>query len=94
MAVVAGATGPTNLWDLPTSVIILVAGFGLRGWFVGGRRGWPLVVRDRGAAGHCAGRAMPGALPAVLCYRAGHQFRVHLSVAAYADRCQYCSISG
>jgi len=46
MAVVAGATGPTNLWDLPTSLILLAAGFALRGFFVLGRRGWPLILRD------------------------------------------------
>jgi len=58
MAVVAGATGPTNLWDLPTSLLLLVAGFGLRGWFVLGRRGWPLVLRDL---------VLPGSVIGLLC---------------------------
>jgi len=58
MAVVAGATGPTNLWDLPTSLLLLVAGFGLRGWFVVGRRGWPLVLRDI---------VLPGGVLGLLC---------------------------
>jgi len=58
MAVVAGATGPTNLWDLPTSLLLLLAGFGLRGWFALGRRGWPLVLRDL---------ALPGGVLGLLC---------------------------
>jgi len=58
MAVVAGATGPTNLWDLPTSLLLLVAGFGLRGWFALGRRGWPLVLRDL---------VLPGGVLGLLC---------------------------
>ena len=58
MAVVAGATGPTNLWDLPTSLLLLVAGFGLRGWFARGRRGWPLVLRDI---------VLPGGVLGLLC---------------------------
>ncbi len=58
MAVVAGATGPTNLWDLPTSLLLLVAGFGLRGWFALGRRGWPLVLRDL---------VVPGGVLGLLC---------------------------
>ena len=55
MAVVAGATGPTNLWDLPTAVLVLVAGFALRGFFALGRRGWPLVLRDIVAPGGALG---------------------------------------
>jgi len=58
MAVVAGATGPTNLWDLPTALLLLVAGFGLRGWFALGRRGWPLVLRDL---------VLPGGVLGLLC---------------------------
>ncbi len=58
MAVVAGATGPTNLWDLPTSLAILVAGFALRGWFALGRRGWALVLRDI---------VLPGGVLGLLC---------------------------
>jgi len=57
-AVIAGATGPTNLWDLPTSLAILTAGFGLRGWFVAGRRGWELALRDI---------ALPGGLLGLAC---------------------------
>lgn len=57
-AVVAGATGPTNLWDLPTAIVILTAGFALRGWFVAGRGGWAWVLRDVAA---------PGALLGLLC---------------------------
>ncbi len=57
-AVIAGATGPTNLWDLPTSLAILTAGFGLRGWFVAGRRGWALALRDI---------ALPGGLLGLAC---------------------------
>ncbi len=57
-AVIAGATGPTNLWDLPTSLAILTAGFGLRGWFVVGRRGWELALRDI---------ALPGGLLGLAC---------------------------
>ncbi len=53
LAVVAGATGPTNLWDLPTAVALAVIGFGLHGLFIAGRRGWSLVLRDL---------ALPGAL--------------------------------
>ncbi len=58
MAVMAGATGPTNLWDLPTALLLLVAGFGLRGWFALGRRGWPLVLRDL---------VLPGGVLGLLC---------------------------
>jgi len=58
VAVIAGATGPTNLWDLPTSLAILTAGFGLRGWFVAGRRGWTLALRDV---------ALPGGLLGLAC---------------------------
>ncbi len=57
-AVIAGVTGPTNLWDLPTSLAVLTAGFGLRGWFVAGRRGWALALRDI---------ALPGGLLGLAC---------------------------
>jgi len=57
MAVIVGATGPTNLWDLPTSVFLVTVGFGLRGWFVEGRRGWTLVLRDIVAPGGALGLA-------------------------------------
>ncbi len=57
MAVIVGATGPTNLWDLPTSVFLITVGFGLRGWFVQGRRSWTLLLRDIVAPGAALGVA-------------------------------------
>ncbi|GAC1395795.1 MAG: hypothetical protein NVSMB65_14870 [Chloroflexota bacterium] len=58
IALVAGATGPTNLWDLPMALAVVVIGFGLRGYLVGHRGGWALAARDM---------LVPGAVVGLLC---------------------------